>query len=425
MALILGTAGDDTLNGTTESDVIAGFEGSDLLFDGGGSGADELNGGNGDDFYYVNNRHHTIVEYAGGGEDWVYTTALIYVLTNYVEKLTYTGSFSFVGIGNDLDNFIAGSTASDAIAGGAGNDIINGGTGAANELIGGDGDDAYFSFAVGDTIVEYADGGFDGVATELSRFTLAANVEGLTFYATSRVVGVGNDGYNNISANTAFGTLAGLGGNDTLQGGTGGASELIGGTGDDTFYVVNSGDSVIEFAGEGVDTVQVYATTSAVTIYTLPDNVENLTFIGAVITTTPDYAGVGNSGNNRITGANGNDVLSGLDGNDILEGGNGSDLLIGGNGADQFRYFGVTAGLDRIIDFESGVDKMAFANFTPPAMVSFVAGTAPVSTNFTFLYDPSTGIVSADFDGTGSQAAVQFAQLNTGLTLSVSDFIFV
>lgn len=46
------------------------------------------------------------------------------------------------------------------------------------------------------------------------------------------------------------------------------------------------------------------------------------------------------------------------------------------------------------------------------------------STNPTFLYDTNTGIVSYDDDGTGAHAAVQLAQLNLGLTLTVSDFVF-
>ncbi len=61
------------------------------------------------------------------------------------------------------------------------------------------------------------------------------------------------------------------------------------------------------------------------------------------------------------------------------------------------------------------------------ATVDFVSTGGPVAstTQSTFMYDVNTGIVSYDEDGTGIGAAVQIAQLNTGLTLSASDFIFV
>jgi Ca2+-binding RTX toxin-like protein len=425
MPIFVGTASDDYLQGTAGSDVIAGFGGNDQLFDGGEDAADELVGGDGDDNYFVTNRQNTIVEYSGGGHDWVYTTTSVFILPTFVENLTYTGNGEFAGVGNDLGNFIRGGTMRDSLAGGAGNDILNGESGAANELVGGDGDDTYFSFAAGDSIVEYANGGRDGVLTDLANFTLPTHVEGLRFSGTGPAVGVGNDADNTLSLDSARGAIAGLAGNDLLIAGKAGASELIGGTGNDTYYIVDGGDSVVEYAGEGIDTVEIYSTFTAATSYTLPANVENLRFIGPAALPTPNYAGVGNGGANRLTGADGNDVLSGMDGNDVLDGGVGTDLLIGGSGADQFLFdFGRPVGLDRVIDFESGIDKIVLTGVTPASTATFVEGSVATSRTPTFLYDPATGIVSFDSDGTGVRAALQIAQLNTGLTLSVSDFAF-
>jgi hypothetical protein len=42
----------------------------------------------------------------------------------------------------------------------------------------------------------------------------------------------------------------------------------------------------------------------------------------------------------------------------------------------------------------------------------------------TFLYDPTTGIVSYDDDGNGAGAAVQIAQLNVGAPLAAGALIF-
>ena len=62
--------------------------------------------------------------------------------------------------------------------------------------------------------------------------------------------------------------------------------------------------------------------------YTLSDDVENLTLTGLAIT------GVGNTGNNLITGSDFSNVLDGNAGNDTLVGGFGDDILSGGDGID-------------------------------------------------------------------------------------------
>ncbi|AKJ30783.1 calcium-binding protein [Caldimonas brevitalea] len=116
--------------------------------------------------------------------------------------------------------------------------------------------------------------------------------------------------------------------NSTLNGNlSGGDDVMIGHTGDDTYFVNSAGDLVVEFAGEGSDTV-----VSSLGAYTLGVNVENLTLNN----TAPVVAlnGTGNELNNVITGNNANNVLSGLDGNDTLNGENGADTLNGGNGND-------------------------------------------------------------------------------------------
>src|SRR5438477_59509 len=80
-------------------------------------------------------------------------------------------------------------------------------------------------------------------------------------------------------------------GNDTLDGGPG-ADTMIGGTGNDTYVVDNAGDVVTENAGEGTDTVQ-----TSLASYTLPANVENLTF-----TDNGTHTGNGNALANVVTG---------------------------------------------------------------------------------------------------------------------------
>ena len=65
------------------------------------------------------------------------------------------------------------------------------------------------------------------------------------------------------------------------------------------------------------------------------------------------------------------------------------------------------------------------ASFSHTANIAFQNGTAAQSADSTFLYDPATGVLRYDPDGNGAAAAVGLAQLNTGLTLSISDFGFL
>jgi len=119
--------------------------------------------------------------------------------------------------------------------------------------------------------------------------------------------------------------LNGYGSDDLLSGG-GGADVMTGGTGRDRYYVENVGDVVVEALNEGTDRVF-----TALSSYTLGDNVEELRFIGA-----GDFAGTGNELDNKLHGRTGNDTLSGGDGDDTLNGRLGADIMIGGGGDDTY-----------------------------------------------------------------------------------------
>jgi len=120
--------------------------------------------------------------------------------------------------------------------------------------------------------------------------------------------------------------LDGRAGDDTLDGGAG-DDIMTGGTGNDTFIVGNAGDVVIEFAGEGVDTVE------ASIDFALSANVEHL------ILTDSAVFGTGNALDNTLEGNSADNVLFGERGDDTLYGGGGRDALDGGEGNDTYVYF--------------------------------------------------------------------------------------
>jgi Ca2+-binding RTX toxin-like protein len=415
--LIFGGLGDDQLNGENNNDVLVGGEGNDILI--GGAGSNELYGGIGDDQFVVSSAADSIVEIAGEGIDTVSTSLTAYLLPNNVENLSYTGAASFLGIGNSGDNLISGSGARDDLYGQGGNDTLSDGGGAnADTLIGGTGNDVYILGNRGSSTLEIAGEGTDEVRTTFSIYGLQNEIEILRATDTGPHLALGgNNGDNIIFGNIGTDNLFGRDGADTLYGGTAAANTMLGQLGNDIYVVEAVGDSVIEFVGEGDDTVQAF-----VAAFTLPAEVENLVFNQVGTNST----GIGNTGSNRITGNSGNDFLSGLDGSDILTGGSGSDELIGGNGSDVFRYNGGETGLDRIYDFTSGTDRISISSvgFQLNGTLSFVsnAGIGATSANSTFVYNTSNGIVSYDADGNGTGASVNLAQLNLGLALTLADF---
>jgi Ca2+-binding RTX toxin-like protein len=430
-AALTATNFDDTITSISGL-AVSGSDGNDRLFS--SSGADAFDGGIGvDTIDYRDSVARISLNLvltsgqAGAGGDSVINveniagSAFNDALTgNNVANRLEGRDGNDILIGLDGDDILDGGAGANSISGGAGNDtLIVSADG--NELQGGAGSDIYVVVGRTDTIIENANEGTDELRTTSFIYDLnsANNVENLTFTDNAAHAGVGNALANLLVAGTAADELQGRGGDDIIRGGAGAANTLLGGMGDDLYVVEATGDTVLEYANEGTDTVS-----TALSVFYLRDNVENLVYTGS-----GTFSGVGSADANTMIAGAGADFLNGNDGADILIGGSGADLLIGGNGADQFRYLGGESGYDRILDFTPGTDKIALSNlgFTHTATIAFIATGAPVATtaNSTFLYDVNSGILSYDADGNGAGAAVQLAQLNTGLTLTTGDFIFV
>lgn len=129
------------------------------------------------------------------------------------------------------DDLLSGGAGNDTMQGSYGNDTLDGGTGA-DSMQGGSGDDVYRVDSTSDRTVEYAGGGADRVDTSLASYTLAANVENLTYLGTGSFTGNGNAVDNRIVGGKGADSINGLGGNDVLRGGNGNDT-VNGGDGND------------------------------------------------------------------------------------------------------------------------------------------------------------------------------------------------
>jgi Ca2+-binding RTX toxin-like protein len=337
----------------------------------------------------------------------------------------------------------------DVLNGAAGNDRLWGEAGA-DRMTGGRGNDILYVDNPGDRTFEFNGQGSDTVLTTVS-FALTAGQHIETFRTTA-VAGTtainltgnalaqrieGNNGANRITGNGGNDSLYGHSGNDTLTGGPG-QDRLIGGLGNDIYVLENGADTVSD-AG-GLDTISSTVSRSLVPYAA----VENLMLVNV----STALNGTGNNLNNTLTGNNfhnslsgalGNDVLRGGLGNDVLRGGRGNDVLDGAAGNDSFVFdtpLNATTNRDTITAFGNAVgnndrfqlDNAIFAKLgtTGGLNAAFFKLTTQVQDADDYIrYNPTTGGLFYDANGSAAGAGIQFATLSTKPLLTAADFVVI
>jgi Ca2+-binding RTX toxin-like protein len=347
-----GDKAANRITGSSKGDTLAGGAGNDTLD--GGFGADSLTGGAGNDSYVLDNIGDVFSEKDAttgkdtGGKDTIVSMFATYTLDDArpeIENLTIGGFDGNSGTGNIFANVLTGNGGQNSLSGAEGNDTIIGNDGADtldggagnDSMVGGDGSDMYILDNKRDRVVEsiFSPSSNDTIVANFT-YVLKRGLENLILTGTENLNGTGNVDSNELTGNDGDNKLDGVA-NDF------GGDELSGGKGNDTYYVHVPktaltgiiGDTVHEEADEGIDTVILDARAK---LYTLTDDVENLTLTGSLASTGGgndlDNVLIGNSGANKLQGAGGDDSLVGGSGNDTLFGDSGDDTLSGGAGVD-------------------------------------------------------------------------------------------
>ena len=135
-----------------------------------------------------------------------------------------------------------------------------------------------------------------------------------------------------------------------------------------------------------------------------------------------------------LYGGGGADTINAGAGVDLIYGGAGADTLTGGTSSDYYVFdAALNSGIDRITDFSHTSDTIRLENAVFTALTTtgwlaaaaFWSGAAAHDASDRIIYNPATGALSYDSDGTGAAAPIQFAQMNTGLNITATDFYVI
>ncbi|GAB6141325.1 hypothetical protein JCM14076_20540 [Methylosoma difficile] len=269
-----GTDLANAMTGTAGMDILLGGAGNDTL--NGVAGVDMLLGCLGNDTYVVSDSRSVQFENVGEGTDLV-KASVDFALSANIENMTLTGVGNINATGNELANTVTGNTGNNTLTGGAGVD----------KLVGNGGNDTFVVNitalgALEDTVtagtgidtLQVVGNAYTGLTVKA--LTAASIIENLDIAGTgaSLINVTGNALANSLTGNNANNTLKGLAGIDSLSGGAGNDiliggldnDQLTGGSGVDVFWfdsLMGAGnvDTVINFSA--VDDTLKFSKTAA------------------------------------------------------------------------------------------------------------------------------------------------------------------
>lgn len=316
-------------------------------------------------------------------------------LVSGVGNATLLGIEDLAAQGNDAANALTGNRGDNLLAGGAGDDTLDGGAGF---------DTADFGTADGVTVRLW-----QGTAVSDEGSDTLVDIEG-AIGSGGRDLLVGDSGVNLLAGGAGSDALWGGAGRDLLEGGSG-WDLLSGGAGADTLDGGSGKDWAVYAGAEDALTIRLWAGTGEGgeadgDVLIGIENVEGGTQRDLIVGDGADNVLEGGGGADALWSGGGDDVLlgqSGWDrlngggGRDTLDGGLGNDVLAGGAGGDVF-HFRAGYGEDRIVDFASGVDAIAFdlASFGMSSLAEAHAVAAYVSGDTVFDFGGGDVLIVED-----------------------------
>lgn len=417
--VLLGGRGDDSIQGDAfifgeltggTDDILVGHEGDDSL-DGGGGDDIAIFSGNSIEYdidtqttggIFVERTITTITHRNDrvDGEDSLENiefaqfkdgiVTLPFDPDNPIIPINFTGGSGRDNLfGNAFSNSISGGGGNDRLEGREGNDTLEGGFGF-DTIKGEDDNDSLVGGGFRDTLI--GGGGNDIIEGGEGHDSIFGG-DGIDMI-------FGGEEDDTISGGNQRDLIVGDEGNDSLVGGND-SDSIFAKIGDDSLYGQNGDDTL--YGNDGVDRLEGGS-----------DN---------------DILG-GGSDNDLLFGQDGNDSLDGGGENDRLEGGIGNDTLTGGSGRDNFVFDQLRNETDIINDFSPADDTMlfraaGFAGISTTGMLDsrmLTIGRSATSAFHRFIYNPGSGDLFYDLDGSGRRPQFLIAELDPGLPLTNADF---
>ncbi|MBR1157041.1 calcium-binding protein [Bradyrhizobium sp. JYMT SZCCT0428] len=353
-------AGNDTLNGGSNTDVLRGGAGNDVFnpgaitFNSVGGGNDIMIGGAGNDTFSIGPsafQSYSVTYATEGGTNGVTVNTLTGFATDTFGNMDTLGGVTSVTGTNLADTFIGGSI-NDFFSPGGGNDTIDGGGGAGFDYIGYSTNPLYPDIQLG----------FPNVAITVTFTSLGAGTVIDPFGNTDTFIGIegvrGTNFADTYLGSTGNETFRALGGNDTINGGAG----------------FNTSDYSHDAAFGGANAITANLSTGTVIDgFGATDTLINIQQING--TQLADSI-TGDGNNNTLVGNAGNDTIDGQGGFDFIIGGAGNDSIMGGNEFDTVSYLQETGTNGVTVNLTSGTATDSFGNSDTLASIEQVSGTA-------------------------------------------------
>jgi Ca2+-binding RTX toxin-like protein len=342
--IIVGTSGNDTLNGTLGADDIYGMGGNDAL-----------NGGLGNDNYYLDATlvgNVTISDTAGNDAIYINTSGLSYKLDNDSVELSRGGTGNTNLTMEIFHNGVITNTYNI-------NNEYSGTQLATNTAI--------------ETVAVSGQGNHDVSFIPVSILTLLG---GYTSTAANQLI-VGGSANETLTASYDTDDLYGGAGNDTLIGSSTN-DKLSGGLGIDTFNITAGNSKVGDLGYGGADILKVSSgATASVDIFSagwvatsssFNNGIAKIHSYGYTVNLSAISSGNGfeisnesNVAGASLTGSGLADTIVGGVGNDTLNGSGGADTLIGGAGNDTYVVDSTT---DTITELTNGGTDLVQSSVT-------------------------------------------------------------